>query len=65
MFEFEGEVYWKAKCTKADDDRSECQGKIKVFEFNQEDDELQTEVTCEKSGTWPDGVKRAMRNEVT
>ena len=40
MFEFEGELYWKAKCTKAGDDRSECQGKLKLFEFNQEDDEL-------------------------
>ena len=65
MFEFEGELYWKAKCTKVDDDRSECQGKLKVFEFNQEDDELQTEVTCEKSNNWADGVKRALRNEVT
>ena len=34
-------------------------------EFNQEDDELQTEVTCEKSNPWADGVKKAMRNEVT
>jgi len=38
MFEFEGEVYWKAQ--KLDDERSTCQGKIKIHEFNQEDDEI-------------------------
>lgn len=65
MFEFEGELYWKAKSTKAGDDRSNCMGKIKFYEFNQEDDELSTEVTCEAEGNWADGVKRALRNEIT
>ena len=58
MFEFEGEVYWRAKSTKADDDRSSCQGKIKLFEFNQEDDELSTEVTCGSETQWANAVKR-------
>jgi len=40
MFEFEGELYWRAKCTKPNDPHSTCQGKIKFHEFNQEDDEL-------------------------
>ena len=40
MFEFEGELYWKAKSTKPGDERTVCQGKLKLFEFNQEDDEL-------------------------
>jgi len=40
MFEFEGELYWRAKCTKETDTHSTCQGKIKMHEFNQEDDEL-------------------------
>ena len=65
MFEFEGELYWKAKSTKEGDERSNCMGKIKFYEFNQEDDELQTEVTCEAEGNWADGVKRALRNEIT
>ena len=34
MFEFEGELYWRAKSTKPGDDRSSCQGKIKFHEFN-------------------------------
>ena len=63
MYEFEGEVYWKAICTKDNDDRSQCQGKLKVHEFNQEDDEddFSTDVTCEKSNPWVDGVKTAVR----
>jgi hypothetical protein len=65
MFEFEGEIYWKAKSTKPGDERTVCQGKLKLFEFNQEDDELSSEVTCEKSNTWADEVKRALRKEVT
>ena len=68
MFEFEGELYWKAKCTKADDDRSQCQGKLKILEFAQDDvddDELNTEVICEKSGPWVDGVKQVLRKQVT
>jgi hypothetical protein len=49
MFEFEGEIYWKAKNMKKEDEWKEekCQGKLKLFEFNQEDDEINVEVTCE------------------
>lgn len=39
-------------------------GRIKFFEFNQEDSELQTELTCEKSDKWADGVKQFMRKEM-
>lgn len=65
MFEFEGELYWKSKCTKANDTHSTCQGKIKIYEFNQEDDELQVDVTCGGEGNWADGVKRAVKTEVS
>ena len=34
MYEFEGELYWRATSTAEDDDRSKCQGKLKFFEFN-------------------------------
>jgi activator of HSP90 ATPase len=62
MFEFESELYFKAK--HISDGVQECSGKIKLFEFNQEDDELNGEVTCEKPGTWCDNVRRAIRKEV-
>ena len=65
MFEFEGEVYWRAKSTKDGDDRSSCQGKIKFHEFNQEDDEIQTDVTCGTESNWADDVRRAVQNKVS
>jgi len=58
MFEFEGEVYWRAKSTKENDTRSTCQGKIKMFEFNQEDDEISTEVSCGTETDWANAVRR-------
>lgn len=64
MFEFEGEIYWRAKSTSANDDRSQCQGKLKFYEFNQTDDELSVEVTCEATSQFADGVKRSCRTTV-
>ena len=65
MFEFEGELYWKAKSTRAGDERSTCQGKIKMHEFNQEDDEIQVDVSCGADNSWADGVRRAVQNDVS
>ncbi len=62
MFEYEGELYFKA--THLSDERQDVMGRIKFFEFNQEDSELQTELTCEKSDKWADGVKQFMRKEM-
>ena len=62
MYEFEGEIYFKAQNTQ--DERQDCMGRIKLFEFNQEDDEIQTELTCEKSTTWADKVKLFMRKQM-
>ena len=63
MYEFEGELYWRAKNTKVGDEWKEqtCKGKLKFFEFNHEDDEINVEVTCEQPGVWEDGVKSAVR----
>lgn len=62
MFEYEGELYFKA--THKTDDRQDVMGRIKFYEFNQEDDEITTELTCEKSDPWADGVKKFMRNQM-
>ena len=64
MFEFEGEVYWRAKSTKEGDDRSKCKGKLKFYEFNQTDDELSVEITCGSESNFADGVKRTVRTKV-
>jgi len=62
MYEFEGELYWKAQHTE--DDRVDVMGRIKLFEFCQNDDEISTELFCEKATEWAEGVKRFMRNEM-
>lgn len=62
MFEFEGELYFKAN--HLTDDRQDVMGRIKLHEFNQEDDEIMTELTCEKSSPWVDGVKAFMRKQM-
>lgn len=35
-----------------------------MFEFNQEDDEINVEITCESVGAWVDGVKSAVRKQI-
>jgi len=66
MFEFEGELYWRAKSTKAGDEWKDqkCQGKVKLYEFNHEDEEINVEVTCEQPGSWEDGVRNAIRKQL-
>lgn len=66
MFEFEGELYWRAKSTKPGDEWKDlkCQGKISLYEFNHEDDEINAEVVCEQPGKWEDGVKQAVRKQL-
>lgn len=39
-------------------------GRIKLFEFCQNDDEISTELTCEKATQWAEDVKRFMRKEM-
>lgn len=65
MFEFEGELYWRAKSISSEDGRSEVSGKIKMHEFNQEDEDISTEVSCEASTPFADGVKRVLRGKIT
>lgn len=65
MFEFEGELYWRAKRNAIDDRRSTCQGKMKVHEFSAEDDELSIDVTCGTEGPWADSVRRIVQRDVS
>lgn len=62
MFEFEGELYFKA--VHKTDERQDVMGRIKMHEFNQEDDEITTELTCEKDTPWAQGVKAFMRKQM-
>lgn len=64
LFEFEMELYWDAKSLS--DEETKCSGKIKVFEFSQDDDdELRVEVTCEKPGKFVQDAKSLMRKDMT
>lgn len=62
MYEFEGELYFRA--VHLTDDRQDVMGRLKIHEFNQEDDEIQVELICEKSTTWADKVKSFLRNKM-
>lgn len=58
------ELYWDAKSLS--DEETKCSGKIKVFEFSQDDDdELRVEVTCEKPGKFVQDAKTLMRKDMT
>ena len=58
------ELYWDAKLIS--DPETKCSGKIKVFEFSQDDDdELRVEVTCETPGKFVQDSKTLMRKDVT
>ena len=39
-------------------------GRIKMHEFNQEDDEIETEYTAEKQGSWADSVRTYLRKQM-
>lgn len=41
-----------------------CKGKIKVHEFNQDDDELAIDITQESPATFVDEVKKILKNEM-
>jgi len=62
MYEFESEIYFKAQ--HKEDERQNVMGRIKLFEFNQDDDEIQTELNCDKQSTWADKVKQFMRKKM-
>ena len=43
LFDFELEIYFDAK--RESDPSQECKGKVKVHEFNQDDDEINLDIT--------------------
>jgi len=63
LFEFELEIYFDAVSTT--DPSTKCKGKMKVHEFNQDDDELSLEVTQEKPGDFVSAVKKILNNEMS
>jgi activator of HSP90 ATPase len=62
LFEFELELYFDA--VKTTDPDTKCKGKVKVHEFNQDDDELVLDVTQEKDEPFVLEVKKILNNEM-
>jgi len=62
LFEFELEIYFDA--VKTTDPNTKCKGKVKVQEFNQDDDELVLDVTQEKTDDFVQSVKKILNNEM-
>ena len=62
LYEFELELYFDA--CKVNDTAQKCKGKMKVYEFNQDDDELTLDITQESPATFVDEVKRILKNEM-
>ena len=62
MFEFELELYFDA--VKTTDPNTKCKGKLKVQEFNQDDDELVMDITQEKTEDFVLEVKKILNNEM-
>lgn len=58
LFEFVIEMYFKAE--HATDKETSCMGTIKVHEFNQDDDDIDIDVTCEKQMDFITEVKKVL-----
>lgn len=59
LYDFEFEVYFEAKGAG-----DSCKGKVKVLEFNQDDDELQFEITQEKPSEFVSKVKKIIDSDL-
>ena len=62
LFDFELEIYFDAKSVA--DPSETCKGKVKVHEFNQDDDEVNMDITQEKSSDFVSKVKKILNNEM-
>lgn len=62
LYEFELEIYFEAM--KTENPSQKCKGKIKVHEFNQDDDELTIDITQDSPATFVDEVKKILKGEM-
>lgn len=58
LFEFKIQMYFDA--TPMQSAQEVAKGTIEVHEFNQDDDDIDIDVTCEKSGDFVAGVKKVL-----
>lgn len=63
LFDVECEIYFEAY--KVSDPNTKCKGKVKVHEVNQDDDELNLEITQEKPGDFVAQTKKVIANQMS
>lgn len=56
------EIYFKAN--KVSDPTQECKGRVKIHDFNQDDDELAIDITQEQQSELVSQVKKILNNEM-
>lgn len=62
LYDFELEIYFTGE--KVDDPSQQCKGRIKVHEFNQDDDEINLDITQETQSDFVSQVKKILNNEM-
>lgn len=62
MYEYTVEIYFSA--LKAKDEESKVMGKIKLVEINQDEEDVDIEITCEKPGELAQIVKKILLKEM-
>jgi len=62
LYDFEMELYFDA--IKVSDPNVSCKGKVKIHEFNQDDDELTIDFNCDDKQDFVPDVKRIINNEM-
>ena len=63
LYSFEMELYFQAH--KVSDPETKCKGKVKIHEFNQDDDEINMDITQETQSDFVSATKKVLNNEVT
>lgn len=63
LYDFEVEIYFDAKSD--DDPTQNCKGRVKIHEFNQDDDEINLEIIQETQSDFVSKVKKIINNTMT
>ena len=63
LYDIETEIYFQAH--KVSDPSQECKGRVKVFELNQDDDEINLEITQETQSDFVSAVKKILNNQMS
>jgi len=63
LYDFEMELYFDAK--KLSDPDTNCKGKLKIHELNQDDDEMTIDITLDAQSDFNTHVRKILNNQMT